>query len=69
MKLTQEQQRQVDGVMAGAGCYQQADRTWWAKCGPFSSLNGFGNSREAAMRSLAKKVGKIIVYRDRKNHR
>ena len=51
-----EAMKRADGIMAGCGCYQQADGSWIAKTGPMSTLRGHGKTAQEAKDALYKKV-------------
>lgn len=54
----------VAGIMAGAGCWQQADRSWIARCGAMDTLRGHGATSDAALSALARKVRRAVANRD-----
>lgn len=58
-------EQEVEHAMRGVGCYQAPDQTWTARVGMFSTLRGCGATRELAIKSLGRKVKRLINWRRR----
>jgi len=54
-------QKSIEGLMAGAGVYQQANGSWIARTGAMNTLSGHGPSAAAATASLERKIAKVLA--------